>query len=103
MSTAEESYNLYQRRFEEARISTAMDQEKILSVSIARPATLPLKPVAPNKKLNLALGLFLAIVGGVGFAFVLERLDHTFTTGLDVERHLGIPLLGSIPEGARAD
>jgi succinoglycan biosynthesis transport protein ExoP len=103
MSTAEESYNLYQRRFEEARISTAMDQEKILSVSIARPATPPLKPVAPNKKLNLALGLFLAIVGAVGFAFVLEQLDHTFTTGLDVERHLGIPLLGSIPEGARAD
>jgi len=102
VNTAEESYNLYQKKFEEARISTAMDQEKILSVSIARPATLPLRPVAPNKKVNLALGLFLAIVGGVGLAFVLEYLDHTFTTGLDVERRLGIPLLASIPEQRRA-
>ena len=98
LNTAEEAYNLYQKKSEEARISTAMDQEKILSVSIARPATLPLRPVAPNKRLNLVLGLFLAIVGSLGLAFGLEYLDHTFTSGLDVERRLGIPLLASIPE-----
>ncbi len=102
VTTAEEAYSLYQKKFEEARISLAMDQEKILSVSIARPATVPLRPVAPNKRLNLVLGLLLAIGSAVGLAFVLESLDHTFTTGLDVERRLGIPLLASIPEERRA-
>jgi uncharacterized protein involved in exopolysaccharide biosynthesis len=89
---------LYQKKHEEARISAAMDQQRIVNVSIAQPAQRPLKPVAPRKALNLFLGLLLGGFGGLGLAFLAEHLDHSFTTGHDLEARLGIPLLGAIPD-----
>ena len=97
---SEDAYMLYQKKHEEARISAAMDQQKIVNVSIAQPARRPLKPVGPRKALNLLLGLLLGAMGGLGLAFAAEYLDHSFTTGHDLEVRLGIPLLGAIPEHA---
>ena len=42
---AEEDYLLYRKKFEEARISSAMDQEKFINVTVAQPAQMPLRPV----------------------------------------------------------
>jgi len=95
---AEEAYLLYRKKHEEARISAAMDQQRIVNVSIAQAAERPLRPVAPNKRLNLLLGFLLGTFGGLALAFVGEYLDHSFTTGHDLESRLGIPLLGAIPE-----
>jgi uncharacterized protein involved in exopolysaccharide biosynthesis len=95
---AEEAYILYKKKHEEARISAAMDQQRIVNVSIAQPALRPLKPVAPNKLLNLLLGLLLGTFGGLALAFVTEYFDHSFTTGRGLEARLGIPLLGTIPD-----
>ena len=97
---SEEAYMLYQKKHEEARISAAMDQQKIVNVSIAQPAQRPLKPVGPRKALNLLLGLLLGALGGLGLAFVSEYFDHSLTTGRDLEARVGIPLLGAIPEHA---
>jgi uncharacterized protein involved in exopolysaccharide biosynthesis len=101
---AEEAYLLYLKKHEEVRISAAMDQQKIVNVSIAQPAQRPLRPVAPRKALNLLLALLLGATGGLGLAFTVEYFDHSFTTGRDLELRLGIPLLGAIPdqEGLRA-
>jgi len=95
---AEDAYMLYQKKHEEARISAAMDQQRIVNVSIAQPAQRPLRAVAPKKALNLLLGLLLGVVGGISLAFITEHFDHSFTTGRDLEARLGIPLLGTIPE-----
>jgi uncharacterized protein involved in exopolysaccharide biosynthesis len=97
---SEDAYMLYQKKHEEARISAAMDQQKIVNVSIAQPARRPLRPVSPRKALNLLLGLLLGTLGGLGLAFAAEYFDHSFTTGHDLEVRLGIPLLGAIPEHA---
>jgi uncharacterized protein involved in exopolysaccharide biosynthesis len=95
---AEDAYMLYHRKHEEARISAAMDQQKIVNVSIAQPAQRPLRPVGPRKALSLLLGLLLGALGGLGLAFVSEYFDHSLTTGRDLETRVGIPLLGSIPD-----
>jgi len=45
--------------------------------------------------------LFAAMLGlslGLALAFLLEGLDHSFKSPEDVEIHLGVPLLGSIPD-----
>lgn len=97
---AEDAYMLYQKKHEEARISAAMDQQKIVNVSIAQPAQRPLRPVGPRKALNLLLGLLLGAFGGLGLAFVSEYFDHSLTTGRDLEARVGIPLLGAIPDQA---
>jgi uncharacterized protein involved in exopolysaccharide biosynthesis len=98
---AEEAYLLYQKKHEEARITAAMDQQRIVNVSIAQPAQRPLTPVGPNKRMNLMLGLLLGAFGGLVLAFIIEYFDHSFTTGRDVEARLGIPLLGAIPDRGR--
>jgi capsular exopolysaccharide synthesis family protein len=59
-------------------------------------ATLPVKPVRPRVFLNTALagviGLFVAVV----WIFIKEYVDDTLKTPEDIEKLLGLPVLGSI-------
>lgn len=96
VKSAEDTYLLYRKKNQEARISAAMDQEKIVNVSIAQPAERPLRPVAPKKTINLMVGLFLGTLVALGLAFFVEYFDHGFTTGSDLERRLGVTHLASI-------
>ena len=64
-------------------------------VDTARPG---LRPVRPNKPLNIALGIVIGLVVGVGLAFFIEYLDTSVKTIDDVERSLGSPVLGVIPQ-----
>jgi uncharacterized protein involved in exopolysaccharide biosynthesis len=93
-----QNYQLYLTKFEESRISDAMDSEKIAAVSLIEPAYVPLKPVSPKKMLNLVLGLFLGALGGLGLAFFLEFVDDSLGEIDDVEEQLQLPVLGVLPE-----
>ncbi|AXI10475.1 capsular biosynthesis protein [Oceanobacillus sp. 143] len=53
-------------------------------------------PVAPNPILNIAIAIVLGIMVGIGLAFLLEYLDNSITTEDDVEKKLGLPVLGVI-------
>ncbi len=53
-------------------------------------------PVKPNKKLNIAIAVVLGGMVGVGIAFMLEYLDNTIRTEEDIDRHLQLPVLGTI-------
>ncbi len=55
-------------------------------------------PVRPNKPLNIALGIIIGLVVGVGLAFFIEYLDTSVKTIDDVERALQAPVLGVIPQ-----
>ena len=55
-------------------------------------------PVRPNKPLNIALGIIIGLVVGVGLAFFIEYLDTSVKTIDDVERSLQSPVLGVIPQ-----
>ena len=56
------------------------------------------RPVKPNKPLNIALGIIIGLVVGVGLAFFIEYLDTSVKTIDDVERSLQSPVLGVIPQ-----
>jgi capsular polysaccharide biosynthesis protein len=58
----------------------------------------PLNPVSPKKMLNLVLGLFLGLLGGLGLAFFLEFIDDSLGEIDDVEEQLQLPVLGVLPE-----
>lgn len=60
-------------------------------------------PVAPNPLLNIAIAIVLGAMVGVGLAFLLEYLDNTITTEDDVEKHLGLPVLGVISQIKESD
>ncbi|WP_040978336.1 YveK family protein [Oceanobacillus jeddahense] len=53
-------------------------------------------PVAPNPILNIAIGIVLGAMFGVGIAFLLEYLDNTIKTEQDVSKELNVPVLGVI-------
>jgi uncharacterized protein involved in exopolysaccharide biosynthesis len=93
------NYLLYAKKREEARISQALDREKIANVSIIDPASVPLSPVRPNRKLNLAMGGILALLVSFGLTFGLSYFDNAIRTSRDIERQLNIPVIVTIPEG----
>src|SRR5258706_2487401 len=67
-------------------------------VQIVQKAVAGTRPVRPNKPLNIALGIIIGLVVGVGLAFFIEYLDTSVKTIDDVERSLGAPVLGVIPQ-----
>jgi uncharacterized protein involved in exopolysaccharide biosynthesis len=98
-----QNYRLYLAKFEESRISDAMDNKKMANVSLMQSALTPLKPVSPKKLLNIVLAIFLGGFGGLGLAFFSEFLDDSLEKPEDVEKELQLPVLASIPELAEID
>lgn len=64
-------------------------------VDTAKPG---IRPIRPNKPLNIALGVVIGLIVGVGLAFFIEYLDTSVKTIDDVERALQSPVLGVIPQ-----
>lgn len=73
---------------------------KATNIRIVDHASVPTVPVRPRKVRDLALGLVLGALLSLGFAFFLEYLDNTVKTPEDVRTHLGVPLLGVVPQQA---
>jgi len=71
--------------------------KKVDSVSIIDKAVTPNKPVKPNKTLNVLIAFVVGLMASVGLVFLLEYFDNTIKTSDDVEKLLGIPVLGVIP------
>lgn len=57
-------------QYDEARLKERI-RENIITV--VEPANEPESPAKPNKLMNIALGLFAGLVGGVGLAFLFEE------------------------------
>ena len=70
---------------------------KLNNVQTIDVAKAPLDPVRPKVARNTALAAVLGLVLGFGIAFLAETLDHTIKTQEDVEKVMGIPVLGNIP------
>jgi uncharacterized protein involved in exopolysaccharide biosynthesis len=96
----EESYLIYAKKYEEARISNAMDKNRIVNISVVEPVNIVAKPGTGGKSaLDLALlGTVFGLVIGVGGAFGREYINTTFSTEESARRQLRLPVLGSIPE-----
>ena len=94
----EENYLLYLHKQEEARISDALDQQRISNVLVAEAASIPFKPRRQRLVLVMIGGLLAALVS-VTLAFVVDRLDPSFRTPQEVEDFLGSPVLAALPKG----
>ncbi|MEW9094160.1 MAG: Wzz/FepE/Etk N-terminal domain-containing protein [Clostridiaceae bacterium] len=68
------------------------------NISIIDKAKVPEKPVQPKKALNVAIAFFIGLMASIGLTFVLEYMDNTIKTEDDVERYLGVPVIGIIPK-----
>lgn len=93
-SVAEQIYLLLRNRYEEIRITEAM---QAADVAVIDPSIAPKRPIKPRTMLNIAIAGFLGIFVGIGLAFVLEFLDTSFKSVEEVEAYLQLPVMGRIP------
>ncbi len=93
-----EAYTKYVVKQEEARISTALDRNKILNLSIVETAKVPFEPAAPKKVLLIVLAGMLGLITGLGVAFLRGRFDPTVKTPWEVEVYAGLPVLTALPQ-----
>ncbi len=97
--------DLNRRRQVRDTVDLKIAQEKINQalnnpgvVKVISPAREALRPARPNRTLNIALGVIVGLVVGVGLAFFIEYLDTSVKTIDDVERALQAHVLGVIPQ-----
>lgn len=81
----------------DTQISETEDQ-RMVNAKVLSPATVSLSFVQQRKSLFSLFAAMLGLSLGLALAFLLEGLDHTLKSPEDVEIHLGVPLLGSIPD-----
>ncbi|MBS0503464.1 MAG: polysaccharide biosynthesis tyrosine autokinase [Proteobacteria bacterium] len=101
-------YNIYQQevdtnralydgllqRFKEIGVAGGVG---VNNVAVVDPADIPQKPSSPRLFLNFAISLLAGLGLGALAAFALEQIDEAIADPAEVERRLGLPLLGSVP------
>jgi capsular polysaccharide biosynthesis protein len=60
-------------------------------------AEVPVNPSSPNKVLNIAISVILGGIVALGVVFVKEFLNNKFKTTDELEKHLKIKVLASVP------
>ena len=102
-------YNIYQQevdtnralydgllqRFKEIGVAGGVG---VNNISIVDPADVPQRPSSPRLLINLVVSLLAGIMLGAGIAFALEQIDEAIADPGEIERRLGLPLLGSVPK-----
>lgn len=68
------------------------------NVYIVDVAKLPEKPVSPSKTKNTAIAIALGLMVGMGIVFLNMMLNNTVEKDEDIEKALGIPVIGTIPK-----
>ncbi len=102
-------YNIYQQevdtnralydgllqRFKEIGVAGGVG---INNVSVVDAADVPQKPSSPRILVNVLVALLVGVGLGSLAAFALEQIDEAIADPAEVERRLGLPLLGSVPK-----
>ncbi|CEN89218.1 Cps19aC [[Clostridium] sordellii] len=83
-------------------IPTAFTKEvkritKANNVEVIDKAIVPKSPIKPNKIMNIMISAVLGIMSSLFVIFLLEYMDNKIKSPQDIEKHLGLPLLGVIP------
>lgn len=94
---AQENGSLYEMVVARLRETSLTGQVDSNNIRILDLALLPTTPVAPRTRLNLAMALLFGLLGGIGFALLMEYLDRSIRSREEVEA-FGIPFLGIAPE-----
>lgn len=101
-------YNIYQRevdtnrslydgllqRYKEIGVAGGIG---VNNVSVVDQADVPNRPATPRLIVNLLLGFIAGAILGCAVAYILEQSDESITDPDEVNRLVGLPLLGVVP------
>jgi uncharacterized protein involved in exopolysaccharide biosynthesis len=94
--TQKESYLSYLRKEEEARVSSALDESQIVNIAIAERAQVPGEPEGAALKRTSAFGAAMSLLLGIGLAFFRDWMDPSVKSAGQIERLVGLPVLGEL-------
>lgn len=98
VDTNRQLYDALLQRLKQVGVSSNLTTNNVSIVDSANP---PLFPYKPNLQSNLLAGLGIGLFLGLCLVFLLEYLDDSVKFPEEVERVLGVPLMGVIPVGER--
>lgn len=75
----------------------------LAKLTVVNPAVLPTTPVAPRTEQNVAIGLVLGLLAGIGIALLVNTLDRRVKSKEQLEALAGKPVVGSIPFRRKED
>ena len=87
-------YDAFFTRIKEANESLQLETSNARIIDLAKT---PSKPVKPQKGLLIGLAAVVSLFLAFGVAFLLDYLDTTFKNPEEVERKLGVSMLGMVP------
>ncbi|MBL9039820.1 MAG: GumC family protein, partial [Archangium sp.] len=82
------------KRLKDIELSGMLRTSNVRVLDQARPV---MSPVRPNTLQSLLVGIVAGLLLGLGLALLLEYLDSSITSQLDVEERLGLSFLGFVP------
>ena len=94
VQTAQKLYVDLRSQLQLSRISESADGG---TVRIIDEATVPTFAISPNRRRDFYLYLLLGLCFGIGFALLVERLDDSVRSPLELSERYGTPVLGMIP------
>jgi polysaccharide biosynthesis transport protein len=95
VDTNRQLYDSLLQRFKELGISGNIVSNNVSVVDAAEPSLFPYKP---NLLANLLVGLVVGVLLGAAIVVALEVMDDSIKYPDEVERVLGLPLMGVIPK-----
>lgn len=89
------AHRVYSEKYEQARIDWALGEQHISNVNVVQPPTYVTKPVSPKKRIVVFLGLIVAAIGAVGFAWLTEfrRRRNGRVANVAVPRRESVPTM----------
>ena len=93
VDTAQKAYEAALQRYLVNKVESGAQQTNI---SILNAATEPTHPSKPKVPLNIALGIIVGLMLGLGAVFLLELVDRRVRSTADLEGGLDAPLLGTL-------
>ncbi len=89
----EQIYLVLGEKAQEARVA---EESELGYVEIVREALVPKRPVRPQKKLNILLGMLVGLAFGIGLAFLRQAVDHRIYRPDDLTK-AGLDVVGLVP------
>ncbi len=96
LSIRADLYAIVMDRREQFRITAATDPN-LLNVGIVSRAQVPARPMEQPVNMKVVVGIF-TILFGFMLVFGLEKTDHSLERREEVQQHLGVKVLASIPD-----
>lgn len=72
VAITEDSYNLYRKKLEDAKVSKILDTERIVNVKIIEPAIASFLPIKPKKMMIIGIGAVVSLILGICLALLLD-------------------------------